>query len=426
MPLRVLGSLGGSDYDIEQAVRYAAGLENDSGTRPEKPADVINLSLGGLAVNTLPPIAFQLARQAGVIIVAAAGNDASSQLNYPASLDGVVSVSAVDINAQLTPYSNTGATIDIAAPGGDNSSDGNNDNYADGVLSSSADDSTGDIEFVYTFYQGTSMAAPHVSGVAALMRSVNPQLTPDIFDELLASGLLTNDIGPTGRDDRYGYGLLNAQLAVQTAASLSDNLTDTPTPQISIAPSTLNFSHNRISLAISVTNDGSENLLLQSIDEELSNWVSINSSNVNPQGFGTYTVVVDRNGLPEDTYVTEIVFETNQSKYSIPISMQIINDVSYHHAGLQYITLVDKLNSRVVKSLLVEPNNSGNYNFQFLDVSPGLYSIFSGSDINGDGNTCGNTEACSTFPNTSSTAPIVVNNTSIDNLTFNTGFEIPD
>ena len=138
MPLRVLGKNGGTDYDIEQAVRYAAGLENDSGTVPVPHADVINLSLGGLTNSTIPPEAYLLARKAGVIIVAAAGNDSTNQLSYPAALDGVVSVSSVGVNKILAPYSNYGSTVDIAAPGGNTSVDLNRDGYTDGVLSTLA------------------------------------------------------------------------------------------------------------------------------------------------------------------------------------------------------------------------------------------------------------------------------------------------
>ncbi|NOX43968.1 MAG: S8 family serine peptidase, partial [Gammaproteobacteria bacterium] len=163
MPLRVLGNGGGTAYDILQAVRYAAGLSNDSGTLPPQKSDVINLSLGGGGFSQVEQDVYSLARNAGVIIVAASGNENSGVPSYPASYNGVISVGAVDINKQRAPYSNFGASVDVAAPGGDTSGDINGDGFVDGVLSTAADDSGGNIDFVFKFFQGTSMATPHMA-----------------------------------------------------------------------------------------------------------------------------------------------------------------------------------------------------------------------------------------------------------------------
>jgi serine protease len=149
VPLRVLGLGGGTSYDVLQAVRYAAGLANDSGT--SHPVDVINLSLGGGGFSSTEQSVYTQARNAGVIVVAAAGNDDSSQLFYPASYAGVVSVSAVDLRLLKAPYSSFGAAVDVAAPGGDTSIDRNGDGYGDGVLSTLFDELAG--LFGYAFYQ---------------------------------------------------------------------------------------------------------------------------------------------------------------------------------------------------------------------------------------------------------------------------------
>lgn len=129
MPLRALGKGGGTLYDIDQAIRYAAGLSNDSGTLPARRADIINLSLGGGGYSRSEQDVVTQARNQGVIIVAAAGNDAGATPYYPASYDGVVSVSDVGIDKTLAPYSNYGPDVDVAAPGGDMSADRNNDGY---------------------------------------------------------------------------------------------------------------------------------------------------------------------------------------------------------------------------------------------------------------------------------------------------------
>ncbi len=120
MPLRVLGAKGvGYSYDILQAVRYAAGLSNDSGTLPARRADIINLSLSGASASQAEQDVYTQARARGVIIAAAAGNSSSSVPQYPASYAGVVAVSAVNIGRTLAHYSNFGASVDVAAPGGD-------------------------------------------------------------------------------------------------------------------------------------------------------------------------------------------------------------------------------------------------------------------------------------------------------------------
>jgi len=160
MPLRVLGRYGGTDYDIDQAVLYAAGLSNNSGTVPSKRADVINLSLGGPGYSTTSQETFRQARNAGVVIVAAAGNEASDSPSYPAAYEGVISVSAVTIAKTLAYYSNFGSSIAVAAPGGDTTFDLNGDGQPDGVLSTAATDASGSIVSNYSSYQGLPWLHP--------------------------------------------------------------------------------------------------------------------------------------------------------------------------------------------------------------------------------------------------------------------------
>ena len=186
MPLRALGIGGGTTYDVQQAVRYAAGLPNDSGGVPARPADVINLSLGGGGFSSVDQAVYAQVAEKGIILVSAAGNQSSSQFSYPASYDGVISVSAVNINKARASYSNFGSRVDIAAPGGDSSTrDVNGDGVPDLILSTSADDSNSfGIRDSYALLQGTSMASPHVAGVVALMKSIYPALTIGDFEEL--------------------------------------------------------------------------------------------------------------------------------------------------------------------------------------------------------------------------------------------------
>jgi serine protease len=123
----------------------------------------------------------------------------------------------VDINKARTWYSNFGSWVSVVAPGGDVGQDVNRDGRPDGVLSTATFDRGGMVANDYAIYQGTSMATPHAAGVMALMKAVNPGLTPQRVADLLASGALTDDLGAPGKDDQFGYGLINASKAVAAA-----------------------------------------------------------------------------------------------------------------------------------------------------------------------------------------------------------------
>lgn len=183
VPVRVLGVGGGSLADIIAGMTWAAGLSVTGVPNIEKPAQVLNLSLGGKFRCTDAP-AYQDAINAinaqpqKPIIVVAAGNSADNASLYaPASCTGVITVGATEFRNFRSYYSNWGPRIDVMAPGGDSSVDRNDDKYVDGVLSTMKDDkATGADQYIYSFLQGTSMASPHVAGVAALMKSKKPTL----------------------------------------------------------------------------------------------------------------------------------------------------------------------------------------------------------------------------------------------------------
>lgn len=213
-PIRVLGSSGaGTDYDIAQGILYAAGLPADDGAggtvQPLSRSDIINLSLGGPSTAAVLENAVFAASNAGSLLVAAAGNDGSSSPHYPAAYPEVLSVSAVGPDFTLATYSNFGSTVDLAAPGGEQAS---GDDHA--VWSLQWDFQSNNP--AYDALQGTSMAAPHVSGVAALVLAATAGLTAaQIRARLLDHA---TDLGPTGHDVSFGAGLVNASASVRNGA----------------------------------------------------------------------------------------------------------------------------------------------------------------------------------------------------------------
>ncbi len=212
MPIKVLDKYGSGTYaDVAEGIRYAA----DHG------ANVINLSLGGPVGAPYLEEALAYARSKGVTIVAAAGNDGTGNLSYPAAYDQyVIAVGATRFDRTRAPYSNYGAGLDLVAPGGDLTVDQNGDGYGDGILQQTFSGRTNN--FAYYFYQGTSMAAPHVAAAAALLYAQGEATTPEAIEATLFRTAV--DLGPEGKDVEYGYGLLDV------AAALSQAATSTPPP----------------------------------------------------------------------------------------------------------------------------------------------------------------------------------------------------
>ena len=213
MPLRVLDAAGsGNDFDVAQAVRFAA----DHG------ASVANLSLGGQGASTVLRDAIRYATGKGVVVVAAAGNDGLGTVSYPAAEPAVVAVGAVRYDRTRPAYGSYGAALDVVAPGGDLSVDQNGDRHPDGILQQTLDGGSG--AFCLCFMQGTSMAAPQVSAVAALVASRGVTHRSDIEALLLGTA---RDLGPAGWDEQYGHGLVQAGAAVR-APLPSDPPTEEP------------------------------------------------------------------------------------------------------------------------------------------------------------------------------------------------------
>ncbi len=209
VPLRVLGKDGfGSDSDIADAIVWASGGSVSGVPANANPAEVINLSLGGGRPCTQTP-AYQAAVNTAVgngsTVIVAAGNSNSNVANFsPASCNNAVSVAASNRNGARSYYSNFGATMDITAPGGAQSVE----NDSNGILSTWRNNG-------YRYEQGTSMAAPHAAGVAALILSAAPGKTPAQVEQILKS--TARPISTSNCSGGCGAGLIDAAAAVAAA-----------------------------------------------------------------------------------------------------------------------------------------------------------------------------------------------------------------
>jgi serine protease len=398
MPVRVLGVGGGTSFDSIQGIRFAAGLSNDSGTLPATRADIINLSLGSNGRSQAEQEEFDAVREAGVIVVAAAGNQSSSVPFFPASYQGVISVSATNVSGDLAPYSNFGSTIDIAAPGGDMRLDANQDGYPDGVLSALVDDQSGVREPALAFYEGTSMASPHIAGIVALMKALHPELTPDDVDSLLQAGELTFDSGQSGRSDSLGYGIVDAFKSVQAAQRLANGGTLPAIPAIITAsPSSIIVESNQNGLEFTLLNEGSESASIDSISAA-ADWLTVEPALVDDDGLGTYLLQVDRSGLTDTLYTTRIVVAiSNGSETILPVSMLVSNNTSQGNSSVVYIILMDA-EQNALDSTITQPLPGGQFSFEFTDVPAGTYFLAGGSDVDNDFFLCQHGETCGGFP----------------------------
>lgn len=186
MPIKVMGAEGsGASFDIAKGIMWAA----------DRGADVINLSLGNYEPSAVLEEAIQYAYSKNAVIIAAAGNDNTDQPSYPAAYPEVLGISAVDSAGERAEFSNYGDYVDVTAPGVEIASTYPGRQYAE--------------------LSGTSMAAPHVAALAALVRSLHPDLTNEAVTDIIKRTAV--DLGEPGVDIFYGNGLIDINSALEAA-----------------------------------------------------------------------------------------------------------------------------------------------------------------------------------------------------------------
>jgi serine protease len=214
LPVRVLGACGGYTSDIVDGLAWATGAAVDGVPANPTPARVVNMSLGSEVpcLNTYRE-AVASATGRGAVLVVAAGNAAQNVRNaQPAGCPGAVAVAATNRDGGRAYYSNYGSLVTVAAPGGEmGATDDPN-----GILSTFNDGFSTPGNDVYGYDQGTSMAAPHVAGVVALMLSANPNLTVAQVRQILTSTARSFPAACAG----CGAGIVDAEAAVVAAQAM--------------------------------------------------------------------------------------------------------------------------------------------------------------------------------------------------------------
>ena len=207
MPLKVLSSRGfGNVADIAEAIRFAAN----------NGAKVINMSLGGGGSSKIMAAAVKYARDKGVVVVCAAGNEGRNRVSYPAAYPGALAVAATQFDRTTTFYSNWGKEIDVAAPGGNTRLDQNGDGMPDGVLQNTILPGRPDKDD-YLLFMGTSMASPHVAGVVALVME-SGVTDPDAVEKVIKS--TARHPKEKKWDPHYGAGIVDVQAALSKSATV--------------------------------------------------------------------------------------------------------------------------------------------------------------------------------------------------------------
>ena len=427
MPIRALDSRGsGSLFATINAIYWAAGRSNIAGLDdPQSQADVINLSLG--AIGTCPTLlqnAIDYAIGQGIIVIAAAGNETTSRNVLPAGCEGVISVSALNRDGNPSFYSNCGANVSVAAPGGETVPSQYNSHpfapedqaacRADPETFASSSTGVWSISFDYgrtsrkaNFMpmDGTSMAAPHVAGIAALMKSVKSDLSPQEFDALLRSGNLTDAPSSGSWDTEYGFGSINARKALEATLDTGSSVPGS----LSSSPAVLSFGDTAQTRTIQIVPVGDVAGSLDSFYQTNAPWlVSAQALDVDQEGFGSYDIGVSREGLIEGTYEGVLRAQTTDDfDVVVPVDMRVGPLTDRGEAGFLYLAFMDQLTGALV-GFLGGVGFDGFYTYQIDDLVAGNYILIVFSDVGFKHQICGEGNYCGYYPGTGLLEPVIV------------------
>lgn len=379
VPVRVLGRDGGSFTDIAAGLQWAAGIDVAGLPHNNNPAQVINMSLGGKAS---PSQALQevidTVTARGVVIVVAAGNEntAASQFS-PCNQQNVICVGATRFNGKRASYSNYDTAVDVMATGGETAEDLNGDGKPDGVLSTLVDESN---QPIWVYYQGTSMAAPHVAGIVALMKAENPTLTPSQVELFLEETADTSSQCAEG----CGAGLVNAQAAVLRAKK---GLDPSAPPKLGVGSTQMSFSGSGTQ-QLTVRNLGGGNLQVTAkasgANASALSFPKGGTLSLTPYGSQSLDVAINTSGLATGNYVAQISLTAgNGNSADVLVKIQV-GSTADKDAIVAFLYQDILGEWQVEEDAIALVPSSGGYAYK-LSLEPNTYYALATIDEDGDG-----------------------------------------
>ncbi|CAA9564805.1 MAG: hypothetical protein AVDCRST_MAG86-1091 [uncultured Truepera sp.] len=381
LPVRVLGRDSGDLADAVDGILWSVG-ENVPGvpTNPN-PADVLNLSLGGpfpcssSQAQSLQD-AFDRANEVGAVVVVAAGNDgADASSSTPASCGGVIVVGATTLAGTRAPYSNYGARIAVMAPGGNLSGDGDANGYPDGVLST-VQNPAGEADYAY--FEGTSMASPHVAGVVALMKSVRPTLSGAEARDILKTTArpITDPLCAVG----CGSGLIDAAAALAALETPA-----APDFALSLSPATVSLAAGAsVSTEVLISRSGGFTGEVAFSVSDLPSGLSASFTPSATSGDSTRLTLSATTGVTGE-YTLEVQGVGDGISSTVPLSVVIEGDEPDLDIAGSYVfacpTTARVCNVGRLPAVRIETGGSS-ADYTIPDVPAGDYNVIGWNDLN--------------------------------------------
>ncbi|MCC7070616.1 MAG: S8 family serine peptidase [Deltaproteobacteria bacterium] len=375
IPARALGAGGGSLADIADAIEWAVGNDVDGVNGNPYPADVINMSLGGYGESQAMNDAVADAVAAGAIVVVAAGNDNTDASEFtPANAPDAITVASHGNTGtgRATPrkasYSNFGDRVDVAAPGGEQGEDIDGDGQGDGVLST--------VEDFVVYYQGTSMAAPHVAGVAMLLKSLDPDMDQEQARQLLTSTASPDLDCPEG----CGAGRVSAARAVHAVGGDLDG------PFVIASPSVLRVGRGQVATPVIFKNIGAAGTdvdLRVGGDNRADCALDRSSATLGPDETVVASVDITRNEAADDRGECTVTatFGSQSAEARIVWTPDEVQGLTVVDVGAVRIDDDGALSvERIVTTSAVQQ-----FEYKLFNLSPGDYLVVGLVDVNSDG-----------------------------------------